>query len=94
MSENVTNLLLMTDKDFYLIKELMYKEFGIFFSEQKKSMIESRLHHVINKKGFNSYSEYIEAIKKDTTNKYLSELVNYLTTNHTFFLEKLNILTF
>lgn len=55
---------------------------------RKKEIMEGRLENYIRAKGFQSYSEYINALESDITGRYESELVNILTTNHTFFMRE------
>lgn len=75
----------LTDKEFNLIKEMVYNEFGIALTEKKKTLIESRFSNTLNQRDIHSFSEYFEVLKKDNTGTEMMEFVNRITTNHTFF---------
>lgn len=45
----------------------------------------SRLNKVLLEQDFDSYGDYIEFVKSDTSGSAVNELINRITTNHTFF---------
>jgi chemotaxis protein methyltransferase CheR len=75
----------MSEKEFNLIRELVYERFGIHLSDQKKTLVTSRLQKLLWTHKFSSYEQYYEYVKKDQSGSALSDLVNKITTNHTFF---------
>ncbi|MCO4782566.1 MAG: protein-glutamate O-methyltransferase CheR [Candidatus Cloacimonetes bacterium] len=75
----------INDHEFEKIRKLVYQEFGINLTEKKKLLVVNRLQKVLKQNGLKSFSEYFEYIKADKTNTALSELVNKISTNHTFF---------
>ena len=54
----------------------------------KKSLIEGRLSIMLSEKRYTSFSEYINKAFGDVTKTEITELVNKLTTNHTFFMRE------
>lgn len=61
--------------------------YGLNLAE-KESLIISRLHQILTKNNFNSFSEYYDYIAKDTTGEAVTILISKLTTNHSFFLRE------
>lgn len=77
----------MTDEEFFRIYRLLKERYGIDMS-RKKEIVQGRLENYIHTNGFQNYSEYLYALSADKTGKLEQELVNILTTNHTFFMRE------
>ena len=77
----------MTDAEFLRIYRFMKSRYGIDM-ERKKEIIQGRLENYIRTNGFTDYSEYMNAVETDFTGNLERELVNILTTNHTFFMRE------
>ena len=77
----------MTEDEFLYIFSLMKSRYGIDLS-RKKEIIQGRLENYVHAKGFRNYSEYIRVLDKDESDKWEKELVNMLTTNHTYFMRE------
>ena len=77
----------MTEEEFFRIYRLLKERYGIDM-ERKKEIVQGRLENYIHTKGFRNYSEYLYALSADKTGKLEQELVNILTTNHTFFMRE------
>ncbi len=75
----------ITDKEFEKMRHLIYDQFGIKLTEQKKTLLVSRLQKLFRTRGYQSFSEYYDFVTSDKTRESLTELVNYISTNHTFF---------
>lgn len=75
----------ISDQEFEKIRNLVYQEFGINLTQKKKLLVVNRLQKVLKKNNFKSFAEYYNYIKADKTGASLSELVNKISTNHTFF---------
>jgi len=80
-------LLKLTDDDFNRLVAYMKKNYGINL-EKKRVLIEGRLAHSIQTRGFKSFKEFIDFAFADKTGKETMQLVNKLTTNHTFFMRE------
>ena len=77
----------MTDEEFLRIYRFIKSRYGIDMS-RKKEIVQGRLENYIKANGFQSYSEYMNAVESDFTGIKEKELVNILTTNHTFFMRE------
>lgn len=77
----------MTDEEFYRIYVLMKNKYGIDLSN-KIEIVSGRLENYFRLGNWSSYTHYINDIEKDTTGDLEGQLVNMLTTNHTFFMRE------
>ncbi len=77
----------ISDKDFETLVGYMHQTFGINL-QKKRNLIEGRLGGHVAEQGFADYGAYISHVLSDTSGQRLTELVNRLTTNHTFFLRE------
>lgn len=75
----------LSDKEFSLFRTLIYDRFGINLLEHKKALLVSRLQKILRNKNFPSYKAYYDYVISDSSGYALSELVNRISTNHTFF---------
>lgn len=78
-------MLKIEENDFRKLVEYMKINFGINLS-QKKHLVEGRLNKVLIEKGYDTYEKYLEFAYKNPSE--LKELINHLTTNHTYFLRE------
>lgn len=77
----------MTEAEFLRIYRLIKSKYGIDL-DRKKEIVQGRLDNYIHRNGYQSYSEYMNAVESDVTGRLEKELVNILTTNHTFFMRE------
>lgn len=77
----------MTDAEFIRIYRFMKSRYGIDM-ERKKEIVQGRLENYIATHGFEDFSGYMNAVEMDFTGKLEREMVNLLTTNHTFFMRE------
>ena len=75
----------LTDKEFDDIRRIIYDNFGINLTEQKRSLVFGRLFKLVKSAGYHSFQEYFNYIKNDTSGKAMGDLINRISTNHTFF---------
>lgn len=75
----------LTNHEFNDIRKIVYDNFGINLTEQKRSLIVGRLFKLLRSYGLNSFQEYFNYIKSDTSGQAMGELINRISTNHTFF---------
>jgi chemotaxis protein methyltransferase CheR len=75
----------ISDKEFQLLRSLIYERFGINLTEQKRTLVTSRLQKILWKHNFTNYEQYYEYLQKDTSGRALSDLVDRISTNHTYF---------
>lgn len=77
----------MTDAEFIRIYRFMKSRYGIDM-ERKKEIIQGRLENYIHSHNFGDFSQYMNAVEMDFTGNMEREMVNILTTNHTFFMRE------
>lgn len=77
----------MTDQEFSRICRLAKVKYGIEL-ENKREIVNGRLENMIRREGWQSYSEYMNALETDKSGRMEKEFVNLLTTNHTFFMRE------
>ena len=85
MNEGVIGLTPITDREFKLIRELVYSRFGIALGDQKRSLVVGRLNKIIRQGGFRSFKEYYDYVVEDSSGKAILTLIDRISTNHTFF---------
>lgn len=81
------SLLTIRPDEFEELRAFMYDNYGIDLSK-KKQLIEGRLSNTLIAKGFTNFKDYMQSVYNDKTGKELTELVNKLTTNHTYFMRE------
>src|SRR6056297_3211812 len=79
------NRMQMSDKEFQDLSTYIKINFGINLSEKKRSLLMSRLSSLLQTKSFNSLSEYYDYVVSDNSGIAISDLVDKITTNHTYF---------
>lgn len=80
-------MIILKESDFRQLAEHIQKNYGINLS-RKKNLIEGRLNNLLVERGFESFSEYLKCVFADTTKAEITDLINRLTTNHTFFMRE------
>lgn len=76
------------EKEFRELSDYVYLNFGIHLTQKKKALVMSRLHKVLESRKIPSFEKYLWEMKRDTTMKMASELIDHISTNHTFFLRE------
>ena len=75
----------LTKKQFETLAKIIYNKSGIHIPETKSMMIVSRLNSVLLKHSLKNYDEYIKYVKQDLNGERISELLNAVSTNLTYF---------
>lgn len=78
----------LSDSEFLDFVQYMHKNYGIDLSK-KRILIEGRLSNLIEKKGMNSFGQYMDSIKRNNKDE-ITMLINKLTTNYTYFYREEN----
>ncbi len=76
---------LISDEEFHLIRDLVYEKVGINLTGQKKALVTGRLQKILRERKFNTFRDYYNFVVSDKSGEALSELVDKISTNHTFF---------
>lgn len=77
--------LVLTEKDFREISNLVYEHCGINLHEGKKELVRARLAKRLRLGNFKTFPEYIEHVLADRTGQEFSMLIDSLSTNLTSF---------
>lgn len=77
----------MTEAEFFRISVFLKNRYGIDMSH-KKEIVAGRMDNFLRKEGFKSYTEFMNGVEQDITGRLEKELVNMLTTNHTYFMRE------
>ncbi len=85
MNSLIENIVSLSDGEFRLIADLVYKRFGINLTEKKKALVKGRLHTLLKTKGFTSFRDYFEYVTNDKSGKALLSLIDRISTNHSYF---------
>lgn len=75
----------LSDREFKQISDLVYSLVGIKLSAEKKTLVIERLQKVIRNGGFGSFHEYYEYVLADASGREIVNLIDRISTNHTFF---------
>ncbi len=79
--------ILITEHELNEIITFVKKRSGIDLNG-KRSLVTGRLDHYLARNGYSSYSEYMDAVRRDITGNEAINLVNSITTNHTYFMRE------
>lgn len=80
-------MMTLTDNEFHSIVNFVHSKYGIDLS-RKRVLIEGRLSTMLMKRGITSFQQYIDILSADKSGVEVTNLLNKLTTNHTFFLRE------
>jgi len=81
-------MLSMTDTEFIELAAYIKKKFGVNLGLEKRNLVHGRLQKIISEHGFLTLREYYEYLLADASGAANIELVNAITTNHTFFMRE------
>ena len=74
-------------QDFLRLMHFVKSSYGIDL-EGKQFIVESRLANYLADSGFKDFSEYLDAVFDDSSGREVANLINRLTTNHTYFMRE------
>lgn len=78
---------MITDSEFNRIVLYMKQKYGIDLSK-KRVLVGGRLENYLVRNGFASYDEYMAKVESDPNSPEATDIVNVLTTNHTYFMRE------
>jgi chemotaxis protein methyltransferase CheR len=81
----VDDVLPLGDTDYRFVTAFLYERFGIQLGNQKRVLVAGRLTKRVRQLGLSSFAEYFAYLRADESGNELSEFINRLTTNHSFF---------
>lgn len=79
----------LSEQEYDTIRALVKSQTGINLGLHKRDLVVSRLSRRLRSLGFNSFSQYIDYLRKDADGGELVQMINRITTNKTdFFRER------
>lgn len=78
-------LTLPNDKEFKLFQQMILQRLGIHVPEQKRSLVGNRLWKRLQARNLNRFQEYYELINQPNEQAELTQALELLTTNETYF---------
>ncbi len=78
---------MITDTEFKRIVDYVKKRYGIDLS-QKRVLVTGRLENYILRNGYAGYHDYMESVENNPNGEEATNLINILTTNHTYFMRE------
>jgi len=75
----------ITDAEFHDLALLVYDQFGIHLGDKKKALVRGRLNKVLKSRGLATFGLYLDLVRQDSTGLALVELIDRISTNHTYF---------
>ena len=81
----VHSMMSISDREFTQLRDLIHRRFGINLTDQKRSLLVGRLQKLMRQLDLATFSQYYDYLTDDSSEKGLSELVDLISTNHTYF---------
>src|SRR5574341_1697233 len=75
----------ISDDEFDLFRQLIYRHAGIALSRSKKALLEARLTKRLRELGLKSFADYYECVIHDGDDTELIQLLDRISTNETHF---------
>lgn len=75
----------LTSAEFSKFQRFIHDAFGIVLPEGKRDMLANRLRQMLAEQGFRSFDDYYERRLARPSPQTLDELINRVSTNHTYF---------
>ena len=78
----------ITKKEFAALADFIKSNYGIYLIEEKMTLVNGRLNNVLLEDGFGTFTDYFNYLISDRTGQAAIQLMNKITTNHTFFMRE------
>ncbi len=82
-----SGMIKISDADFQVFTDFLKKNFGINMTK-KRTLIEGRLNNYLLRNGFSDYGSYLQMLFEDPTGSEVNNVINYLTTNYSYFMRE------
>lgn len=83
--EQANSMMRISDEEFGRLRDLIQDRFGINLTDQKRSLLVGRLQKLMRQKNMLTFTSYYDYLSHDKTEAALGELVDLVSTNHTYF---------
>ncbi|NLN81521.1 MAG: protein-glutamate O-methyltransferase CheR [Clostridiales bacterium] len=81
-------MITITENEFQKIARFVKENYGIHLKIEKISLVMGRLQSELSKKNFTSFSQYYDYVVNDETGRAANELIDRISTNHTYFMRE------
>lgn len=78
----------ITDEEFRQLAEYIHKYCGINLKGEKKALVNGRLQNILYRYNMQSFTEYFTYLTQKSSESEITEMIDKLTTNHTFFMRE------
>lgn len=78
----------MTNEDYKKFANFIKTFYGIDLKDEKQTLVTGRLQGLFSKSGYDSFSEYLNNVISNSNPETISQIVDKITTNHTFFMRE------
>lgn len=75
----------ISDPEFAFLRQYLDRSLGIHLSTEKKALVNGRLRGTLVRHGVSNFTEYFQKIFGDGTGVEIQNMVDRLTTNHSYF---------
>ena len=79
----------ITHQEYELLAQYIHSHFGIYLKPEKKPLIVGRLATLLTRENCKDFSEYYQFLLNDKTGMASIDLINRMSTNHTYFLREM-----
>jgi len=73
------------DDEFDYLRDLVYRKAGINLTPAKKCLVQTRIGKLMRRRNIDGYQRLFKLIRNDETGQELTNLIDVITTNHTYF---------
>ena len=80
----------ISDEEFRQMREMIHLRFGINLTENKRPLLVNRLQKILKKNRISSFGDYYQFIQSDKDGSRSNEMIDAVSTNHTFFFREKN----
>jgi chemotaxis protein methyltransferase CheR len=87
-------MLTINVQEFQKLSQFIKEHYGINLGQEKVALVNGRLANTVTSKGFKNFTEYYQYVVTDQTGQAISELLNKITTNHTYFMRETEHFTY
>lgn len=79
----------ISEKDYEFIRQFVYEQSRINLGPDKKELVSARLAKRLRAIGLNSYTEYCKLLQSSAGKEEVTNLVDSISTNHTYFFREI-----
>ena len=84
----------LSDEEYRLLSKFIQENYGIYLKEEKRTLLSSRLQSLLADLNCESFADFHSRLLTDDSGEIAVEMINRITTNHTFFMREADHFTF